>query len=276
MALLAAILLESSLKWTPSAIPMDSSSLHYDYKSAWPPTNVYSGSTVFTHAPPGRGEQFVPPVFYDWRDGFPQCATEAAVKICRLEDTWACSAVSVLEDRLCMEAVDGNHTTVALSIPFLQTCVDVASKFSIMRLWDWLLTNGVATTDCIGNQFTGTSCPTTCADGYALRTKRIKAFYNVGHRDPHRIKEALITEGPVATEFALYEDFLYYSSGIYHHVAGKLLGYMSTVIVGYGIESDTDYWILRGSWGPAWGENGYFRHVQQSGNIDDNVLSFRL
>lgn len=276
MALLAAILLESSLKWTPSVIPLDPSSLPYEHRGIWPLTDVHPGSTASTHASPGHGAQFVPPVFYDWRDGFPQCATEATVKTCRLEDAWACSAVSVLEDRLCMKTTNGNYTKWALSVPFLKACVDSSLRFNIMELWDWLLANGVATLDCIGNYFDDTSCPLACSDGYALRKTSIKAFYNIGHRNPHRIKEALVTEGPVATEFALYEDFLYYGSGIYHHVAGKLLGYMSVVIVGYGVESGTDYWILRGSWGPAWGENGYFRHVQQSGNIDDNVLSFRL
>lgn len=276
MTLLAAILLESSLKWTPSAVPIDSSRLTLEYKDPWPLINACPRSNASTHLPPGRDEQFVPPVFYDWRDGFPQCAAANAVRFCRLEDTWACAAVSVIEDRLCMEAVDKNHTRLSLSVPYLKACVDEDLRFDIMKLWDWLLVNGVATSDCIDNRFNNTTCPITCMDGYALRTKSLKAFYNVGHRNPHRIKESLVTEGPVATEFALYEDFLYYSSGIYHHVAGKLLGYMSTVIVGYGVEADTDYWILRGSWGPTWGENGYFRHVQQSGNIDDTVLSFRL
>lgn len=39
------------------------------------------------------------------------------------------------------------------------------------------------------------------------------------------------------------------------------------VCVGYGIERNVgQYWILKNTWGPLWGENGFIK-ISQKGNI---------
>ena len=40
---------------------------------------------------------------------------------------------------------------------------------------------------------------------------------------------------------------------------GVQLGGHAVKIVGWGHEGTQFYWIVQNSWGPSWGENGYFR-----------------
>ncbi|KAG5681181.1 hypothetical protein PVAND_010639 [Polypedilum vanderplanki] len=54
----------------------------------------------------------------------------------------------------------------------------------------------------------------------------------------------------------------------------------AVILVGYGTdkETNTPYWILRNSWGPEWGENGYFRMERgvNACNIVDEFPNARL
>jgi C1A family cysteine protease len=56
----------------------------------------------------------------------------------------------------------------------------------------------------------------------------------------------------------LYTDFDYYESGVYVKVpSAKLRGKHYVVIVGY--DDALHCWIAKNSWGPDFGEKGFFR-----------------
>ncbi len=71
------------------------------------------------------------------------------------------------------------------------------------------------------------------------------------------IKQALIQHGPLVICINLWEDFMWYMGGVYHHRWGPEVGGHVVAIVGY---NDSERcWIVKNSWGTKWGEKGWFR-----------------
>jgi cathepsin B len=64
-----------------------------------------------------------------------------------------------------------------------------------------------------------------------------------------------------------------YKSGVYHHVSGSLEGGHAIKILGWGTESGLDYWLAANSWGPTWGESGYFKIKQGDCGINDQMYA---
>ena len=42
----------------------------------------------------------------------------------------------------------------------------------------------------------------------------------------------------------------------------------AVLIVGYGVEDEIPYWTVQNSWGPDFGESGYFRIIRGQNECD--------
>ena len=81
--------------------------------------------------------------------------------------------------------------------------------------------------------------------------------YTAVSNNVNSIKQALLT-GPVKSSMAVEDTFFYYNGGCYNkqyfgtNHAVLIIGWDDNMCDGQGA------WIVKNSWGPGWGENGFF------------------
>lgn len=74
---------------------------------------------------------------------------------------------------------------------------------------------------------------------------------------PGPMKQYISQYGSVTACFLVYQDFFSYAGGVYRHTTGSLAGGHCVTLVGY--DDAQQCWIGKNSWGPGWGEQGFFR-----------------
>lgn len=89
------------------------------------------------------------------------------------------------------------------------------------------------------------------------------------------IMQEIMTNGPVEAAFDVYEDFLTYKSGVYYYVSGNYLGGHAVKILGWGVQSGVNYWLVANSWNTDWGDKGYFkiRRGTDECGIEDYIVA---
>ena len=86
--------------------------------------------------------------------------------------------------------------------------------------------------------------------------------FNVTEGDEDSIMAIVATKGPVSIAFQVASDFRLYHSGVYSSTQcknGTQDVNHAVLVVGYGTEQGVPYWLIKNSWGPKWGEEGYFK-----------------
>nr|AEC13302.1 cathepsin H [Gallus gallus] len=89
----------------------------------------------------------------------------------------------------------------------------------------------------------------------------VKDVINITQYDEAGMVEAVGKHNPVSFAFEVTSDFMHYRKGVYsnprcEHTPDKVNH--AVLAVGYGEEDGRPYWIVKNSWGPLWGMDGYF------------------
>jgi len=117
--------------------------------------------------------------------------------------------------------------------------------------------NGAPSESCYAYQGAQKGCPSKCSNGAALDS--VKASKVATYSTLNAVKNDIYTNGPVETYFMVYEDFYYYSTGIYAPTTSSQVGYHAVKVIGWGVDSGVNYWLVQNSWGTSWGMTGFFK-----------------
>ncbi|XP_059050128.1 digestive cysteine proteinase 3-like [Achroia grisella] len=129
--------------------------------------------------------------------------------------------------------------------------------------YQWMMEYGLPTEEEYG--------PYANQDGYCLIknmtiTYPILGFTDVTPKSITALKVALINHGPLSTSIDASGTFSLYSGGIFYDLTCTETELNHEVtLVGYGEENGETYWIIRNSWGPNWGIDGYM-HISARDN----------
>jgi len=173
---------------------------------------------------------------------------------------WAFSATGALESATMFKAGTPN-ANLDLAEQVVVSCDSANSGCDggyMDAVSDFVRDKGIPLESCYPYTATDGNCSKACS-GWQSSSYKATSWGYAATVSPtaDAIKAALINYGPLVSTMMVYEDFYYYSSGVYKYTSGSYLGGHAILIVGY--DDAGKYFIVKNSWGTEWGESGFFK-----------------
>nr|ABK91809.1 cathepsin L-like proteinase precursor [Clonorchis sinensis] len=115
---------------------------------------------------------------------------------------------------------------------------------------------------------TGDANPT-CRFNLKEAVVRVTGYIDLPRGQVSELKQAVGHYGPISVAInAGLPSFMSYKSGVYSddQCSSDDLDH-GVLLVGYGEENGIPYWLIKNSWGPHWGENGYVKILRDHNNL---------
>jgi cathepsin L len=156
-----------------------------------------------------------------------------------------------------------------------QNLVDCSGSYGNDGCGGGLMDQAFAYIKANGGIDTEASYPYTATDGQCRFKQNsigatLTGFVDVKQGDESDLQKSVAKNGPVSVAIdASNDSFQLYNGGVYdeENCSSTLLDH-GVLAVGYGTTDDgVDFWIVKNSWGSAWGEdNGYIRMSRNKNN----------
>ncbi|XP_076969438.1 dipeptidyl peptidase 1 isoform X1 [Tamandua tetradactyla] len=209
------------------------------------------------------------PTSWDWRNVHGNNFVSPVRNQASCGSCYSFASMAMLEARI--RILTNNTQTPILSPQEVVSCSQYAQGcdggFPYLIAGKYAQDFGLVEEDCF--PYTGTDTPCKmkedCFRYYSSEYHYVGGFYGGCNEALMRLE--LVHHGPMAVAFEVYDDFLHYRNGVYHHTGLRdpfnpfELTNHAVLLVGYGTDlaSGLDYWTVKNSWGTTWGEDGYFR-----------------
>ena len=203
------------------------------------------------------------PTNFDWRD---HSIVGAVKDQGQCGSCWAFSAIGTLESQLSIKhgknyiLSEQEIVDCVVNQGFILKCCNGCSGGEMEAVYKYLK----GEEDDSEYQYPYTATDGVCKKSASSVKYNVTDYVVFKSGDEEGLMHSLYNIGPISIGVNANQDWQLYKGGIYSpsetQCPNKPINIdHGVILVGYGVENNIDYWIIRNSWGSDWGENGYIR-----------------